>query len=88
MNLNQLRTKLDQIDNQILTLLSERQQVVKKVAQLKQNHQKIHQPERESELIDQKFKQAAKLNLNPMFITKIFELILTESKKLQHSLIK
>lgn len=89
MNLNQLRTKLDQIDTQLLKLLNKRQQVITKVAKLKKlNHLKIHQPKRELEMIDQRLKKALKLNLNQSFIQQLFRLILNESTKLQRSLIK
>lgn len=89
MKLNQLRSQLDQIDNQLLVLLDKRQQVIVKVAQLKnQTKQKIHQPKRELEIISQKLKKTSKLKLNPLFVKQIFQLILSESKRLQRSLIK
>ena len=50
--LNQLRKKIDEIDNEILTLLNKRMQIVKEVGELKNNsNAPIYRPEREKEII-------------------------------------
>lgn len=87
MTLSSLRLQLDQIDGQLLQLVNKRQQVIVKVAKFKkQENLKINQPQREQELISQKLAQALSLNLNPLFVKKMFRLILAESKRLQRSL--
>ena len=51
--LNDLRKNIDKIDNEILTLLNKRMQIVKKVGEVKNNADTpIYRPEREKEIID------------------------------------
>ena len=51
--LKQLREQIDSIDNEILTLLNKRMEIVKKVGELKNNtNAPIYRPEREKEIID------------------------------------
>ena len=50
--LKRLREEIDSIDNQILTLLNKRMQIVRKVGELKNNtNSPIYRPEREKEII-------------------------------------
>jgi len=51
--LKQLREQIDSIDNEILTLLNKRMEIVKKVGELKNNtNAPIYRPEREKEIIE------------------------------------
>jgi len=51
--LKKLRKEIDLIDNEILTLLNKRMEIVKKVGKLKNNtNAPIYRPEREKEIID------------------------------------
>ena len=51
--LNELRNEIDNIDNQLITLLNKRMEVVKKVGEFKNNsNAPIYRPEREKEIID------------------------------------
>jgi len=51
--LKKLRNEIDKIDNEILTLLNKRMEVVKKVGELKNNtNAPIYRPEREREIIE------------------------------------
>ena len=51
--LKKLRSEIDKIDNEILTLLNRRMQIVKEVGKLKNNtNAPIYRPEREKEIID------------------------------------
>ncbi|UZR94701.1 prephenate dehydratase [Chondrinema litorale] len=53
MDLNDLRNKIDSIDDQLLTLLNERMQVVKSVGELKRaSNAIIYRPEREKAIVD------------------------------------
>jgi chorismate mutase-like protein len=53
MGLNELRVRLDAIDDQMLALLSERAQVIVQVADVKRQHSlPIHIPERETTIIE------------------------------------
>ena len=51
--LKELREKIDEIDNEILTLLNKRMEIVKKVGDLKNNsNAPVYRPEREKEIIE------------------------------------
>jgi chorismate mutase / prephenate dehydratase len=53
MKLEDLRQHIDNLDNQILTLLNQRMQVVKQVGDLKkQTNALIYRPEREKQILD------------------------------------
>lgn len=59
MDLTQCRQQIDEIDHELLRLFSERMNVVKQVANYKQQHQlPIFHPGREQEIIADKMKQA------------------------------
>lgn len=89
MTLIQLRRRLDVIDRKILRLLSTRQQMVINTAAWKKiNHGKIHQPQREVQILADKTQLARQFKLSPKFINRIFRMILAESKRVQRSLIK
>lgn len=63
MNLEELRHKIDQIDNQLLTLLNQRMGYVREVGILKsQTKGKIYRPEREKSILD----RLQKLNEGPL----------------------
>src|ERR1700712_338213 len=53
MTLEELRKNIDSIDNQLLTLMNERMQLVHKVGEVKRASQAvIYRPEREKEIVD------------------------------------
>ena len=53
MGLDELRERLDIIDEQMVLLLSERAKVVSKVAELKRHHNMpVYMPEREASIIE------------------------------------
>lgn len=63
MGLNELRERLDAIDEQVLSLLSERARVVVQVAAFKQQHNlPVYIPEREASII----KRLRALNPGPL----------------------
>ena len=63
MKLEDLRKEIDQLDNQLLELLNQRMEVVKKVGMLKRTKNTIiYRPEREKKIID----RLSKLNKGPL----------------------
>ncbi len=80
-NLNFYR---EQIDSQIIRLLSQRNNLSKQVKQYKkENNLQIFNAEREQEIFE-KLKQEAKiLNIDSEYLKKVFELIILNSHKLQ-----
>lgn len=83
MNLEELRERIDSIDNQLLDLLNERMKVVKEVGDLKRATKTvIYRPEREKQILD----RLEKLNkglLSPSAIEAIYLEIFAVSRNLE-----
>lgn len=81
--LNNLRTKIDAIDNQIILLLNQRMQVVKEIGELKQSTKTaIYRPEREKAIINRLCKNPAN-SLNAKAVEAIFGEIFAVSRNLE-----
>jgi chorismate mutase len=84
MDLEELRKKINKIDNDLISLLFERTELSRKVAEYKkENNLEIYQPQREKEIIKEKRKLAEENNLDAEFIENLFKLIMENSKKIQ-----
>ncbi|TWO22891.1 prephenate dehydratase [Campylobacter hyointestinalis] len=73
LSIDDLRVKIDSVDNQILTLLNERMDYVKKIGELKQNSKtSIYRPERErailSRLENQKYNRLSKEAIEAIYL--------------------
>lgn len=83
MGLNELRKRLDAIDEQMLSLLSERAQVVVRVAAFKQQHDlPVYIPEREASIIE----RLRTLNPGPLSgdtLERIYRTIIEEMRKFE-----
>ena len=76
-----LRTHIDHIDSQILSLLAQRQAQVEKVVKLKKKHYiPVYHPAREEDLISKLRTQAEKANLDPDFMEDLYRVILRQSR--------
>lgn len=86
--LSGLRQDIDAIDAQIVSLLAERQQVVRHVAALKKKHNlQIYHPAREENLISERRSQASRTGLDPDFIEEVYRTIIRRSRVVQtHSM--
>jgi len=79
--LNQLRQKIDAIDDRFVSLLAERQKLVEEVIQLKKKYSlPVYHPAREENLISQRRKQGSREGLDPDFIEELYRLILRHSR--------
>ncbi len=79
-----LRSKINKIDLQLLTLLAERQKVSREIGiYKKQNKIAINQPKREQELLAKLSSISKKKKIDPIFVQKLFKLIFHYSKKVQ-----
>lgn len=79
--INNLRNKVDVIDNEIMQLLKKRLLLSLEFSKYKKkNGIKIRDKKRETEMIEDRLK---KTSLDPYFIKKLFKLILKESRRLQ-----
>ncbi|MGB9665463.1 MAG: chorismate mutase, partial [Ignavibacteria bacterium] len=87
--LEDLRKRIDLVDQQILLLLNARNEFVQKVAELKkQNGIPVYDEQRENQLIQDWCNSAELLNLDKEFVKSILELIIKESRKIQKEIIK
>lgn len=84
LELQNYRNKIDAIDAQIIALLSDRLEVVKKVWEYKKLHNiPPLQPERWQEVLSSKKDLAKKLWINPDFIESIWNEIHKEALRLE-----
>ncbi|MGE4443906.1 MAG: chorismate mutase [Candidatus Altimarinota bacterium] len=78
------RESIDEIDAQIITLISERFEVVKQVGEYKKLHNLPPlQPERWQQVLSSKKELAKKLGVNPDFIETIWNEIHKEALRLE-----
>lgn len=86
--LEELRKRIDQIDDRIVNTFAERMRIVRQIAEIKKtNHITPLQMTRWSELLDSRTQQGLELGLSAALMQKLYELIHNESLELQHRLI-
>ena len=86
--INQLREKLDEIDIEILELLRERIDIVKRIGLIKKRlNLPIIDENREEEVYENAAKFALKHDLDNIQIKSIFREIVSLSKKVQNELV-
>lgn len=84
LSLGELRNAIDAIDAQIVSLLSERQQVIDRVAALKKaHHLPVYHPAREEDLIFRRRQQAKDIGFDPDFIEEIYRSVIRCSRESQ-----
>lgn len=82
--LNDIRKKIDDIDEKIVSLLAERQDIVKEIIDLKKaNNIPVYHPAREEDLISRRRLQSADNGLDPDYIEEVYRTILRSSRKEQ-----
>jgi chorismate mutase/prephenate dehydratase len=83
--LENLRKKVDIIDDEIISLLSKRQALVRLIGEAKRrNSIKISSPERELQILERILLKAKK-NVDLEFIHQIYRIIFKNSRKVQRS---
>lgn len=86
--LRTLRSHIDDIDRQLLSLLADRQKASLEIAKIKkQSNMTVFQPKRWSELLDSRTSQAKDLGLDPTFIKDLYQKIHAQSVKDQETLL-
>jgi monofunctional chorismate mutase len=84
--MDNLRQNINDIDNQILLLLQNRNMVSQKIGEYKKNNNlPVYDSVRETQLLDRlgKLNMKSDLKLEENFIKEIWSLIMNNSKKLQ-----
>ncbi|MDZ7830422.1 MAG: bifunctional chorismate mutase/prephenate dehydrogenase [Desulfobacterales bacterium] len=79
--LDELRQAIDGIDEQIVSLMAERQKVVKRVTEIKKaKNLPVYHPSREEDLVSSRRSQGASAGLDPDFIEELYRVILRQSR--------
>jgi chorismate mutase / prephenate dehydrogenase len=79
--LDQLRAEIDRLDQQLVEVLAQRQRVVQRVTEVKQQHDlPTFHPAREENLISTRRAQAAQAGLDPDFVEDLFRTMLRHSR--------
>lgn len=84
MPIEALRAEINRIDLRIIDLIAERQKLAGKIAQVKMNEGiPIHDKHRTQEVTEYAFNAAVEKNINPVYIKKIFEILIEMSEERQ-----
>lgn len=82
--INQLRTQIDDLDNDLLNLLAKRMRVCREIGQYKKEHNMtVFQANRYTEILDKRGAQGSLLGMSPEFIAQVFESVHEESVRQQ-----
>lgn len=83
-----LRKQVDELDNELMNLLSKRMRVCREIGQYKKEHNMtVFQANRYSEILDKRGAQGALLGMSPEFIAQVFEHVHEESVRQQVEII-
>lgn len=83
--LNCVRSYIDMIDNQIITLIGQRLAYVKMAASIKGNTQAVVDPQREAAILTMVGQQAERAGYPPTIAQSVFKTILAESDQYELS---
>lgn len=87
LGISRVRRHIDQIDRQIVRLLARRQDLSLEIGRVKQSRGlPVHIPGRERELLDVIRDESIHLGLDVAHVEAIFEVVLAESRRLQHEM--
>lgn len=82
--MDELREEIDWVDNEILSLLAKRKDIIIRVGEYKrENGLEIYNPDREKVLLDKLSKKATELGMSEDYVRKIYSVILERSKEIQ-----
>lgn len=86
MDLQELRSEIDQVDRQLVELFERRQEICRSVAQYKiENHKKVVDKDREKQKLDTVMSYASN-DLNRQGVRDLFEQLMAVSRKLQYQI--
>jgi 3-deoxy-7-phosphoheptulonate synthase len=89
LGIHRLRGNIDQIDRQVVRLLARRQDLALEIGKVKLDKgMPVQMPDREAELLHIIEAEAAHLGVEPGHIRAVFQLVLAESRRLQHQMRK
>jgi len=86
MDLNQLRIRIDSIDQQITALICKRMKVVRQIGKYKKKNEiQITDTLREQAVLERVVSNGKKVGLDTKFMGNLFKLIIEKAKKIQLS---
>ena len=86
--INMLRKQVDELDNELMNLLSKRMRVCREIGPYKKEHNMtVFQANRYSEILDKRGAQGSLLGMSPEFIAQVFESVHEESVRQQVEII-
>ncbi len=84
MTLDSIRKEIGEIDRQIIAIISKRQHLVVRLAQVKQREGlPIRDEARRQQVLDEVFNLAVEQHMDPTYVQKIFELLMDMSEQRQ-----
>jgi chorismate mutase len=84
MTVETIRKEINQIDRQIISIIGRRQHLAAKLAQVKQREGlPIRDEKRRSEVLEEVFTLAVEQQIDPIYVQKIFELLMDMSEQRQ-----
>ena len=86
--LKKVRKNIDEIDNKIIKLISDRFKEIHKVTKLKDSHDQIIDHERITNILKSVQSKAKKNKIDHEIITRIWQIFIQEAIKLEYSKIK
>ncbi|MFP4160113.1 MAG: bifunctional chorismate mutase/prephenate dehydrogenase [Desulfobacterales bacterium] len=79
--LEALREKIDEADEQIVSLLARRQELVNRIVEIKKKyHLPVYHPAREEDLISLRRSQGRKAGMDPDFVEELYRTVLRQSR--------
>ena len=88
LELKKVRKSIDDIDNKIIKLISDRFKEIHKVTKLKDNHDQIIDHERITHILKSVQAKAKKNKIDQEVVTRIWQIFIQEAIKLEFSKIK
>lgn len=86
--INELRKQIDELDNNLMDLLSKRMRVSREIGQYKKEHNMtVLQTSRYNEILDKRGAQGSLCGMDPEFIKEVFERVHEESVRQQMEII-
>jgi len=84
MSLDTVRAEISRVDTEILRLITERQKLAGKIAQIKiAKGLPVHDQERTEKVLESVFGQAVESRIDPVAVQKIFEILIAMSEDRQ-----
>jgi len=84
MPIEPLRAEISRIDEEIIELITRRQRLAGRIAQVKMNEGlPIHDKARSQAVLETAFESAVEKNINPVHVQKIFEILIEMSEERQ-----